>query len=160
MKPAVATLAIATACTVVEGATRLENSFASADAVAIAALDALKRGDRAALERFLVTRDEHQGLLWDALPESKHLTFADARSLNLRNTRKALTKALRDYRSEEYEFIRLEFTKSTEAYEHFTLYRGARIWVKRTSDGVVGSLRFLDVLLEYRGRWKPMNYDE
>lgn len=158
--PLVLALVLAAACSVAEGAPRLEYAFSSPEGVARAALDALRRGDREALESFLVTREEHETLLWDALPESNHLTFGDARALNIRNTRKALNNAFRDYRSDEYELLGIEFTKSTEVYEDFTLHRGARLWVRRRSDGNEGYLIFLDVLLEYYGQWKPMNYKE
>jgi hypothetical protein len=158
--PLALALVLAAACSTAEGAPRLENAFSDPEAVARAALDALWVGDWEALESFLVTREEHETLLWDALPESKHLTFGDARALNVRNTRKALNNAFRDYRSDGYELLGIEFTKSTEVYEEFTLHRGARLRLRRQSDGSEGYLIFLDVLLEYHGQWKPMNYKE
>jgi hypothetical protein len=138
----------------------LSNSFASPEALAEAVLQALEDEDRDALMALMVTRQEHQNLLWDQLPESNHLPFDYARELNERNTGKAITAALDNYSGTEFEFISIEFTGESEVYEGFTLHFGAVLTVRRASDGVEGTLPILDVVLEYGGRWKLMNYDE
>lgn len=147
-------------CGRLEGRTPLTNSFPSADALGRAVVAAVESRDREALEGFLVSREEHRELLWDQLPESDDLPFDYARSLNMHNTQKGLDRAFRDHAGSELEFLRLEFTEPDEVYENFKLHFGARLWVRRVSDGEEGYLPILDVVLEYGGRWKPMNYSE
>jgi hypothetical protein len=138
----------------------LSNSFASPEALAEAVLQALEQEDREALLELIVTREEHQNLLWDQLPESSHLPFDYARDLNERNSDKAITAALDDFGGNEFELISIEFKEDSEEYEAFTLHFGAVLTVRRVSDSVEGTLPILDVILEYGGRWKLMNYDE
>jgi hypothetical protein len=108
----------------------------------------------------MVTREEHETLLWEQLPESNHLPFSYARDLNERNSGKAITAALDRYGGTEFEFISVEFMGEPEVYEGFTLHFGAVLTARRVSDGVEGTLPIFDVVLEYGGRWKLMNYDE
>jgi hypothetical protein len=138
----------------------LTNSFRSSDALVNAVLDALERQDRDALESLLVTSEEHRTLLWEQLPESNDLTFNYARQLNERNSGKAITEAISSFGGTRYEFVSLDFAETAEAYDGFTLHMGARLTVRRVSDGAEGTLPILDVFLEYGGRWKLMNYDE
>ena len=41
-----------------------------------------------------------------------------------------------------------------------TLHRGAKIRVRRASDGEEGEIALVDVLFERNGGWKLMNYVE
>jgi hypothetical protein len=75
-------------------------------------------------------------------------------------TREGLTRALDRYGGEADELIEIEFTDSPEVYETFTLHFGARLRVRRTSDGREGGLPILDVGLERNGRWKLMNFEK
>jgi hypothetical protein len=59
-----------------------------------------------------------------------------------------------------FKLLSIEFTKDTEVYDGFTLYRGAVLRVRRLSDGREGNLKILDVMVESHGRWKLMNYEE
>lgn len=138
----------------------LSNSYRSPEALAEAVLDALHHQDHNALLALMVTSEEHQELLWEHLPESNHLTFEYARQLNERNSGKAITEAIARFGDNEFELVSVEFTEPAEAYEDFTLHFGAVLTVRRVSDGVEGALPILDVVLEYGGYWKLMNYDE
>ncbi len=138
----------------------LENTFASPEDLAEAVLEALEREDSEALLALMVTSDEHHELLWERLPESNHLPFDYARELNERNSGKAITQAISRFGGNRFELLSIEFSEDAEQYEGFTLHFGAVLKVKRVSDGVEGTLPILDVLLEYGGRWKLMNYDE
>jgi hypothetical protein len=138
----------------------LENSFGSPEALAEAVLNALEQEDRGSMLALMVTSEEHQSLLWDQLPESNHLTFEYARDLNERNSGKAITSAISRFGGNEFELLSIQFTEDAEIYEHFTLHFGTVLRVRRTSDGMEGTLPILDVVLEYDGRWKLMNYDE
>lgn len=138
----------------------LSNSFDTPEALVQAVLDALEKEDRDALWALMVTREEHEDLLWEQLPESNHLPFDYARQLNERNSNKGIGQAISRYGGNEFELISIEFTDPPEQYEGFTLYFGTVLTVRRASDGEEGTLPILDVVLEYDGRWKLMNYND
>lgn len=138
----------------------LADAAPSLDTLVRTVLDALHDEDDDRLRRLLVTADEHRTLLWPELPESDDVPFAFARSMNEANSRKGLTRALERYGGQRFEVISIQFTRSPEVYRSFTLHRGARVTVRRASDGRVGELPILDVVLERGGRWKLMNYEE
>jgi len=138
----------------------LSNSYRSPEALAGAVLDALAQEDHDGLLALMVTSEEHESLLWNQLPESNHLTFEYARLLNERNSGKAITEAISNFGGNSFELVSIEFGEEVEQYEGFTLHFGAVLTVRRVSDGVEGTLPILDVVLEYGGHWKLMNYDE
>lgn len=141
-------------------APEMEGAHPSAEALVEAALEAVARSDRAAMESLLVTRDEHHDLLWTALPESEHLSFEYARWLNEHNTGKAIDRALERFGGEEFRLRRIEYTKGTETYPGFRLHRGAKLVVERMSDGAKGELTLVDVLVERPEGWKLLDYEE
>ncbi len=147
-------------CADVARARGMARAKESPEAVARAVLDAIERRSERKLGQLLVTRDEHRDLLWPHLPERGTLPFEYVRKLNRHNTSEGIDAALRKYGGAELELIRVEFRREPEQYEDFTLHRGARVWVRRASDGEEGYIETLDVLVEWNGRWKPFNYRE
>lgn len=147
------------ACRGLEARSGLTNARRSPDAVARAVLEALEARDRAALEGLLLTREEHRDLLWEKLPESNTWPFEYARWLTEHNTRKALTRALERYGGRSFELLEVEFEEEPEVYEDFTLHPGTILWVEE-GGGNTGRLELLDVLVERKGGWKPMDYEE
>ena len=158
---AVAVTALAGAgCSDVARARGMARAKESPEAVARAVLDAIERRSERGLRKLLVTREEHRALLWPHLPERGTLPFGYVRKLNRHNTTEGVDAALRKYGGAELNLIRVEFHREPEHYEDFTLHRGARVWVRRSSDGEEGYIETLDVLVEWNGRWKPFNYRE
>ena len=158
----VAALVAATGCGAAgaSSAPQMESAHPSAESLVVAALEAVARRDRTAMESLLVTRDEHHDLLWPALPESEHLSFEYARWLNEHNTGKAIQRALERFGGEEFRLLRIEYTKGTETYPEFSLHRGAELIVRRVSDGAEGRLTLVDVLVERPEGWKLLDYEE
>jgi hypothetical protein len=138
----------------------LSGAFPSAEAATQAALDALAAGDREAMERLLLTSEEHRTLLWDQLPEREYFSFDYVRFLNEKNSEKAIVQAISRYRGAELEVVSLEFEKESETYSDFVLHRGAQLTVRRPSDGREGEFSLVDVFVERNGGWKIMNYVE
>ncbi len=138
----------------------LVGAFPSSEAATQAALDALGAGDREAMEALLLTREEHRNLIWDQLPEREYFSFDYVRFLNEKNSGKALSQALGRYRGSELEVLSLSFEKESETYSDFVLHRGAKLTVRRPSDGREGELQLVDVFVERNGGWKIMNYVE
>lgn len=159
-KLAALSLVVLFGCNGAAASERLSNSYDSPRSLARAVLKGLEIRDTAALREMRVTREEHEMLLWDALPESQDIPFAMAWDWNQRNSRKALRRALERYGGERWELFDIEFTEPAEVYPDFTLHRGARLRVRRLRDGRTGELKVLDVVLERDDRWKPLNYKE
>jgi hypothetical protein len=135
-------------------------AFGSPEAMARAVVEAVREEDRAALESFLVTAAEHRELLWESLPERRAMPFGYARSLNERNTRKAIARVLERYGGMSLELVSLRFAGEPETYESFTLHRGAEVAVRDRESGEEGTIPVLDVVVEMDGGWKPMHYVE
>lgn len=143
-----------------EARSGLAGAYPSAEAVTQAALDALQADDEAAMRDLLLTREEHRELLWDELPENTYFSFDYVRLLNEHNTDKAIRRALERYRGADLEVVSIEFAKGTEEYPDFKLHRGAKLTVRRASDGREGQIDLVDVFVERNGGWKLMNYVE
>lgn len=143
-----------------EAQSGLTGAFPSAEAATQAALDALATGDGDALEGLLLTREEHRDLIWDQLPEREYFSFDYVRFLNEKNSGKAINQAVSRYRGSELEVLSITFEKDAETYSDFTLHRGAKLMVRRPSDGREGELKLVDVFVERNGGWKLMNYVE
>lgn len=155
----VASLALAVpACREAAATPELAHAYPSKEALARAVLHGLENADTAGLVALRVTRDEHRDLLWAELPESRDTPFEFAWGLNQSHSRKALRAALARYAGTPFELLDVEFTEPDEVYDGFTLHFGARLHVRRSSDGRVGDLEILDVMLERNGAWKLMNY--
>ncbi|MDP2469701.1 MAG: hypothetical protein Q8W46_02490 [Candidatus Palauibacterales bacterium] len=143
-----------------EARSGLGGAYPSAEAATQAALDALQAGDRAGLEALLLTREEHRTLVWNEMPEKNYFSFDYVRFLNEHNTRKAINRAMDRYRGQDLEVVSIAFEKETEEYSDFRLHRGAKLTVRRASDGVEGEIDLVDVFVERNGGWKPMNFVE
>lgn len=152
------TVLAAAGCSDVVRARGMARAEESPEAVARAVLEAIEERSERRLRRLLVTREEHRELLWPHLPERSTLPFGYVRELNTRDTQEGIDAALRKWAGAELELLRVEFTREPERYEDFTLHEGARVWVRRASDGERGYIDTLDVLVEWNGRWKPFNY--
>ena len=138
----------------------LSGAYPSREALGRAVLRGLEADSRDSLEALLVTRAEHRELLWPQLPERNYLTFERARLLTVRNTREGMQRALGRYGGRSFVLVRLEMSGDTEAYDGFTLHRGVRLVARDPDSGREGELEILDVLLERRGHWKLLNYEE
>jgi hypothetical protein len=136
------------------------NSYHSMEELAQAVLDGLRLKDEEALWALIVTPEEHETLLWEHLPESQTYSFEYVRQWSERNSRKGLRNALDRFGGIEYELIDIEFTEADEEYPEFTVHFGTRLHVRQVDTGATGVLPVLDVVVERKGQWKLMNYEE
>lgn len=137
-----------------------ENSFASPGRLAEAALLALESGDRTALERMRITREEYESVLWEQLPESNDLPLDYVWMLNQRNSERALTQSLENLGGIEFRLMDMSFDGDVEEYDGFTIHQGGHMMVQRMTDGMQGEIPLLDVFVERGGRWKLMNFGD
>jgi hypothetical protein len=138
----------------------LANAESSEGALVEAVLGALADKDRVALQGFLLSREEYETHLWPELPDREYTPFEFVWSLNEANSRKGLSQLLSTYGGLELELVSIRFTEEPEVHESFTLHPGAEVTVRRADTGDEGVLPSFDVLVEYGGGWKLLNYDE
>ncbi len=140
--------------------TALARAYASPSALAEAVLAALKADDAEGFNALRVTREEHLRLFWSELPESDDTPFEFAWQLNDDRSREGIGQALAQFGGQEFELIELTFTEPSEVYSNFTVHFGAELRARRASDGKVGYLPILDVIVERQGLWKLLNVRE
>ncbi len=58
------------------------------------------------------------------------------------------------------EFARVDLGDELESYDQFTLYKEARMTVRRTDTDEEGMIPLMDVLVEMGGGWKFLNFAE
>lgn len=148
------------ACSDADARSPLANAERSEGALAEAVLGALAVQDRVALQGFLLSRDEYETLLWPEMPDREHTPFDFVWSLNAANSGKGLNQLLSTWGGMTLELVSVNFTEEPEVYDSFTLHPGVEVTVRRTATGEEGILPSFDVLVEYGGSWKLLNYDE
>jgi len=151
---------LTTACSDAVARSPLANAERSEGALVEAVLGALADKDRVALQGFLLSREEYESLLWPEMPDREYTPFDFVWSLNAANSRKGLGQLLNTYGGMTLELVSVNFTEEPEVYESFTLHPGVEVQVRRTDTGEEGILPSFDVLVEYGGSWKLLNYDE
>jgi hypothetical protein len=156
----VAALPALQACNRAEASPALANAAGSEEALVEAVLEALVDSDRVALQGFLVSREEYETLLWPHMPDQEYTPFEFVWGLNEVNTRKGLDQLLSGYGGIEMELVGMDFPSEPEVYDNFTFHIDVDVMVRRTDTEEVGVLPSFDVLVEYGGTWKLLNYDE
>lgn len=148
------------ACAKASATVVMEGFSGSAEALIRTALTAVEHRDREALAALLLTREEYETVLWPELPDGQYTPFEFVWSLASTNNRKGLRQLLSEYGGMSLELVSVTFDGEPEVHDHFTLYPDVRVTVRRTDDGIEGTLPSFDVLVKVGGGWKLMNYDE
>jgi hypothetical protein len=138
----------------------LANARTSPEALARAALEAVRADDEDSLAPLMITREEYETLLWPSLPDRNYMPFDFVWSLTGPRSRKARREVLAEYGGMPLEVVRVDLGDEVEAYEGFTLYREARMTVRRTDTGQEGTFPLMNVLVVMDGGWKFMNFVE
>ncbi len=148
------------ACSDAVARSPLANAERSEGALVEAVLGALADKDRVALQGFLISREEYETLLWPEMPDQEYTPFEFVWGLNTTNSRKGLSQLLSSFGGMQLQVVSIDVTEEPEAYESFALHPGVEVTVRRTDTGEEGILPSFDVLVEYGGTWKLLNYDE
>ena len=147
-------------CAEASARTPLVDSRESAEALAEAVLEALNHEDKAALQGFLLSREEYEDHLWPEMPDGEYTPFDFVWSLASANNVKGLGQLLAEYGGMHLEVVSITFTEEPEVYDSFTLHLGAEVLVRNPETGDEGVLPSFDVFVEYGAGWKLMNFDE
>jgi hypothetical protein len=153
-------LVLVQSCSDIASGTPLANARTSPEALARAALAALNAGEGDALDSLRVTREEYQTLLWPHLPDREHVPFEFVWSVTGPRSRKARREVMGDYEGIALQLVKVDLGQEVERYEAFTLFKEARMTVRRTDTGEEGMIPLMDVLVEMDGGWKFLNFAE
>lgn len=148
------------ACSELAQGSPLANARTSPEALANAALAAVAANDEETLSALMITRDEYETLLWPSLPDRNQMPFDFVWSITGPRSRKARRVVLEEYGGLPLELVKVELGEDVEEYEAFTLYREARMTVRRTDTGQEGTFPLMDALVVLGGGWKFLNFVE
>lgn len=138
----------------------LANAYTSPEALAAAALEAIDARSDSTLAALMITRAEYEGLLWPEMPDGEYTPFAFIWSQTLPESRSARRNVMREYEEVGLRLVSVDLgpDATIERYPSFTLYRDARMTVRRADTGAEEVFPLMDALVEMDGGWKYMNY--
>lgn len=157
---ALAAAVLTGACSDIASESPLEGARKSPEALAEAALVAVAANDPEGLEALRVTRDEYEELLWPLLPDREQMPFAFSWGMTHPKSRKARSRVLGEFGGVGFELLAVELGDDVEEYPGLTLYRDARMRVRRVDTGQEGVFPLMDAIVVMGGGWKFLNFDE
>jgi hypothetical protein len=132
------------------------NGAPSLEALVRRALARAGAGDRIALFRLCVSRDEFDRILWPEFPQSRPITGAKAGDgwyfLTRRNTGGA-DRMLDSFTGAKLKLVKVEYGLPVETYRNFRLHRGLTI-VARDSTGAEVRIDDIRSIAERKGVFK------
>ena len=151
---------VTAACSELTAGSPMADARNSPEALARAALDAIAAGAEDDLDVLRISRTEYEDLLWPILPDREHVPFEFVWSITEPRSRKARGRIIADYHGIPLELARVDTGDEIERYDAFTLYKDARMIVRRTDTGQEGTFPLMDVLVHMGGGWKFMNFKD
>lgn len=140
--------------TPVEG--ELQGGAATAEELASALLAALRRGDRAALERLLVTEDEFRTFFWPEFPQSRpylKVPTGEAWGFHRATQAENVGAAIDALRGRSLDLEGVELARRMD-FTNFTMVRDVVLWTRDAETGARLGLRIVPTFVERHGRWK------
>ena len=149
-------LLASTAC---DSVVPLANTRNSPEALATSVLDAIARGDRAALEALALDEQEFRYHVWPDLPAARperNLPFSYVWGDLHQKSEGALTGMLQSHGGRKYTIRAVTFAGDT-AYRSYSVRREATFHV-RDASGAEMDLRVSGSMIEKDGAWKVFSY--
>ena len=137
----------------------LANTRASAEALAAAVLDALARGDRAALDGLALSEQEFRDYVWPGLPASRperNLPFSYVWGELHQKSDSAIPGTMQAHAGRQYVVTRVSFDGVTE-YPGYRVHRAATFHVRDAAD-VETEIRVCGSVFQQDGAWKVFSY--
>lgn len=138
----------------------LENGRPTPEALADAAVDALRTENDAALEALMITREEYEQFVWPSLPDREYVPFSFSWGIKEPRGRKARRESMNEYGGLPLELVRVDLGDEIEEYDDFTLYLDASMTVRNQETGQEGVLPLMKAVIEMGGDWKFMGFRE
>lgn len=139
-----------------------QGGAASPEDLALAILDGLAAGDRAALLDLVITYDEFREILWPEFPQSRpivNMSPQAAWQFHHRESNKGLTKGMAAWAGQHLSLRGLSCSVGKMPYTNFTLYKGVVLHAVAES-GQPADVTFPAYLVEHAGVWKVYLYKE
>jgi hypothetical protein len=134
----------------------LTGTYASADELARAILDALVANDPAPLHDLHVTQAEFEQLFWPEFPQSRPATnihAIDAWGFHYASCCDGITQGLTLYGGRPLHLVHLRYDQGFAPYTNFSLYHG--VVIQAVDDrGESVEVQVATVFVERKGRWK------
>jgi hypothetical protein len=137
----------------------LANTRSSAEALAIAVLEALARSDSAMLEGLALSEREFRDYVWPELPASnpeRNLPFSYVWGDLHQKSRLALLATVKERGGRHYRLERVAFAGQTQ-YPSYRVHRDATFHVRDASD-VQSAIRVCGSMIDVEGAWKVFSY--
>lgn len=160
MKFVNAIVAIAVLATACQRADVWKGGFESPEALGVALVDALNRGDRAALDELTVGEADWKQRLWPQFPMSapeNNVSADDAWTLHAMNRDKRLSRALQVWSNQGLSFRRLSFQGKTENYKTFELVRDTVVEAE-TPMGEIVQLTFPGAVVKWGDSYRLLSF--
>ncbi len=141
----------------------MPNMFPSLESLAAAVVEAVADSNEAKLKSFCVTEQEYRDYVWAKLDPSETnqpgMPVEKAWSWVVRDTDKAARRYVLEYGNLELQMTKITPPKSAKEYPEIKVHRGMRVSVT-DSGGSEEEWRLLNVILEYKGWFKVIAYND
>jgi hypothetical protein len=151
-------LVAVSACSDLAADSPLAHARKSPELLAGAALRAIAASDAEALELLRVTRDEFEDLIWPVLPDREQMPFNFAWGMTQPRSRKARRTVMDDFGGVDLQLLSVDLGDDVEMYPGVTLYREARMRVRRADTGEEGLFPLMDTVVRIGDGWKFVNF--
>lgn len=134
----------------------------SAETLALAILEALRTGNREALQELRITLDEFRTILWPEFPQSRPITRIqpeDSWTFLDRTCAAGMNQALSEYAGRDLRLDRIGYGAGQALYTNFSLYHEVVLHVL-DPEGSPHELTFAHSFVERHGRWKVYMYED
>lgn len=140
----------------------LDGGASSPELLAAAILDALREGDRKALQQLRITRSEFGKFLWPEFPSSRAVTNVDADAGWFwveTNCIGGLGALLGEFGGRDLRLVEVAYETGLQRYTNFNLVLGVVIVALDENDREV-RIRYADAFAERDGAWKVYTYKD
>lgn len=138
----------------------LANSYASADALASAVLDAVARRDANALRSLGLSEQEFRAHVWPELPSARperNLPFSYVWGELRQKSEAGLQVTLASHGGRRYELTGVRFSAAATKYPRYVVHPES-VFVVQDSQGSEQQFRLCGSMLEKDGKWKVFSY--
>ncbi len=138
----------------------LPNAHGSAESLAQAVLDALKREDINSLNTLTLNEQEFREHVWPELPAARperNLPFSYVWGDLHQKSNARLRATLAKHGGNKYELVSIRFTGETTRHQSYRVHRDSELTV-RDNEGREQQVRLFGSVLEKNGRFKIFSY--
>lgn len=135
--------------------------FPSLEALALGVVEAIEDSSLERLKSFCLTEQEYHEILWAGLPEQevRGMPVEKAWSWVVRDVEKAARRYIGDFGGMEIALVKIVPPQEVRSYPTMKVHRAFRVFAS-ANGGEAEEWRLLNVILEYKGRFKVIAYND